>query len=108
MSYAAIFPGEEPKLVPPENYLTGPCWLSFRKYAISKGVQIGRREATPQEREAYGDKRKGKIYLIWAKLPTHPSKAIAYAKSKEMQPKKASTERKEREEKRKGKKNKNA
>ena len=94
------FPVENKELVPASVHLTGPCWLSFRKYAIAKGVQIGRREATPAERAATGDKRKGKLYVIWAKLPVRPSEAVAHAEEKQKKSQEAAQKRKEQERKR--------
>jgi hypothetical protein len=95
------FPIENPELVPAGIHLTNPCWLSFRKYAIAKGLQVGRREATPEERAASGDKRRGKLYVIWAKLPVHPSQAVEFSESKQQQAKEGSAKRKQQEQKRK-------
>lgn len=91
------FPVSLPDLVPAGIHLTKPCWLSFRKYATSKGVQVCRREATPQERADSGDKRKGKLYVVWSKLPVHPIKAVMHAEFKKKEAEAASRKRKERQ-----------
>ena len=65
--------------------------------AHEKGVTITRREATPQERLASGDNRKGKLYVIGAKLAVHPGQALEHQAAKEQE----AAKRKEREQKKK-------
>ena len=74
-----------------------PCWLSFRKYALSKGCHVKRREATLAERQATGDKRKGKMYVISATLPVHPSQAVQAEEQRKEQAAANLAKRKERE-----------
>lgn len=94
----AKFPVEEASLIPAKVHLTDACWKSFRKYAINeKGVKVGRREATPQERKESGDKRRGKLYVISVKLLVHPSNAVEASKTKKEKAKVALEKRKERE-----------
>lgn len=93
------FPRTCDNLVTADIHLTQPCWLSFRKYALSRGCQVKRREATVAERRATGDKRKGKMYVISATLPVHPSRAVQAAENRKVQAAAASAKRKEREEK---------
>ena len=72
------FPVTNSELVVPKVHLTQPCYYDFRKYALQKGVKVGRRQATDEERKASGDKRKGKLYMIWAKLEVPPSRAVEH------------------------------
>lgn len=62
-------------------HLTGACYTSFRKRVMDKGCKVKRREATPAERSASGDTRRGKLYVISIVCPVHPTKA-ADAKAK--------------------------
>jgi len=62
-------------------HLTSACYTSFRKRVMEKGCKVKRREATPAERSASGDTRRGKLYVISIVCPVHPSKA-ADAKAK--------------------------
>ena len=79
-------------------------------YHFYTPIFIQRREATPAERQASGDKRKGKLYVLSITCTVHPTKA-ADAKAKaelaaaarkkkaaEAVERKAEKERKEREE----------
>ena len=94
------FPKTEENLVTADIHLTNPCWSSFRKYALSKGCQVKRREASLTERRVTHDKRKGKMYVVSATLPVHPSQAVQAQKEKEEQAAVAAAKRKEREQKR--------
>lgn len=96
--------------MPCNVHLTGACYTSFRKRVMNKGCKVKRREATPEERKASGDTRKGKMHFISITCPVHPTKAAdakakaalaAEAKKKKAQDaaiRKAEKERKEREE----------
>jgi len=106
---ASLFPITE-EVVKADVHLTGPCYTSFRKRVGAKGCKVKRREATPGERKASGDKRQGKLYVISITCPGHPTKAAdtkakaalaAAAKKKKAQDaavRKAEKERTEREE----------
>jgi hypothetical protein len=65
------FPVTE-EVIPPECHLTDPCWKTFKNYVISKGCTAKRREATPQERKASGDKRQSKMYVVSVTALGHP------------------------------------
>lgn len=93
----ADFPKTDNNLIKANIHLTNPCWLSFRKYALSKGCQVKRREATVTERQDSKNKRKGKMYVISATLSVHPSRAVAAVEEKKQQSAVASAKRKERE-----------
>jgi hypothetical protein len=52
-------------LLPPNHHLTAACWQTFRKHVDSfPGWKAKRREATPEEKLASKEKRKGKVYWI--------------------------------------------
>ena len=52
-------------LLPPNQHLTAPCWKTFRDHVHSfPGWRAKRREATPQEKLASKEKRKGTVYWI--------------------------------------------
>lgn len=89
------FPRTQENLVTADVHLTNPCWLSFRKYALSKGVTVKRREATLAERK--DDKRKGKMYVISATLSVHPSQAVQAEEEHKVQAAESAAKRKERE-----------
>ena len=88
------FPIKEAALVPARVHLTGPCWSSFRKYALTKGVRVGRREATEEERVAARDYRQRKLYVIWARLDVHPNQALKHLQQKQAKAKEAGEKRK--------------
>jgi hypothetical protein len=75
--------------------------LCALRYAHGKGVIVGRREATPKERLESGDKRKGKLYVVWAKLEVPPKDAVSHQSKKEEASQAEAAKRKERELKRK-------
>lgn len=89
------FPIHEPALVPAKVHLTTACWSTFRKYALSKGVQVGRRVATKEERIAAKDYRKGKLYVVWARLQVHPSQAVEFHEKKQAKAKETTERRKQ-------------
>mmetsp|Transcript_40733 Transcript_40733/g.85574 ORF Transcript_40733/g.85574 Transcript_40733/m.85574 type:complete len:295 (+) Transcript_40733:89-973(+) len=101
----SLFPFTE-EVVKADTHLTGACYTSFRKRVMNKGCKVKRREATRSERQASGDTRKGKLYVISITCPVHPNKvadakAAAAARKKKAQEaadRKAEKERKERQE----------
>jgi len=76
----SVFPVTK-EIVGADCHLTSACYTSFRKRVMEKGCKVKRREATPAERQASGDTRRGKLYVISIVCPVHPTKA-ADAKAK--------------------------
>jgi hypothetical protein len=51
--------------IPAKTHLTEACFKEFRKLVRShEGCTVSRREATPRERAASGDKRQGRLWVI--------------------------------------------
>lgn len=71
---AAVFPFTMNDIIPPEIHLTNLCYRDFRKYVISKGCTVRRREITNEEKAALktADRKKVKMYSLTLSIRRRP------------------------------------